>query len=339
MAGEAQDEPVGVGRRHRQLPARQAEPPGSSSGDPGGVLARQHRRDARRAWSASASATSGSAWPAIAPVSPRQKSTYSMPSTSVNRAPVAVVEEERERAGPAGHPRHRHAAEQMARPSAGHRLRTRMQFDESLEFVAHLARPVALVRSRADGSLDQMSAQVLSEAARRRTFAIISHPDAGKTTLTEKFLLYAGAVQDGRCRARPAAGGRSATSATGWSSSRQRGISITLDRAAVPVPRPRRSTCSTRPATATSREDTYRVLAAVDAVVMVLDAAKGIEPQTLKLFEVCRSPQPAGASRSSTSSTGPAASRSSCSTRSRRRSACGPRRPRGRSASAATSAA
>jgi peptide chain release factor 3 len=123
------------------------------------------------------------------------------------------------------------------------------------------------------------------EAARRRTFAIISHPDAGKTTLTEKFLLYAGALQEaGAVHARE--GRRSATS--DWMAmEQQRGISITSTVLQFPY---RGLECNLldTPGHRDFSEDTYRVLAAVDAVIMVLDSAKGIEPQTLKLFEVCR---------------------------------------------------
>ncbi len=130
------------------------------------------------------------------------------------------------------------------------------------------------------------SPEVLAEAARRRTFAIISHPDAGKTTLTEKFLLNAGAVVSaGSVKAK--AGGKAATS--DWMELEQtRGISITS--AAMQFTyRDHVINLLDTPGHRDFSEDTYRVLAAVDAVVMVLDAAKGIEPQTLKLFEVCRS--------------------------------------------------
>ena len=130
------------------------------------------------------------------------------------------------------------------------------------------------------------SVDLMSEAARRRTFAIISHPDAGKTTLTEKFLLNAGAVVTaGSVKAK--SGGRSATS--DWMELEQtRGISITS--AAMQFEyRSHMFNLLDTPGHKDFSEDTYRVLAAVDAVVMVLDAAKGIEPQTLKLFEVCRS--------------------------------------------------
>jgi len=123
------------------------------------------------------------------------------------------------------------------------------------------------------------------EAARRRTFAIISHPDAGKTTLTEKFLLYAGAVtQAGEVRAR--AGRRQATS--DWMAmERERGISISSTVLQFEH-RGHRLNLLDTPGHRDFSEDTYRVLTAVDAAVMVLDAAKGIESQTRKLFEVCR---------------------------------------------------
>ena len=131
---------------------------------------------------------------------------------------------------------------------------------------------------------------VLSEARRRRTFAIISHPDAGKTTLTEKFLLYGGAlVGAGAVKARD---GRRAAASDWMELEQKRGISITSTALQFPY----RSTSGTdcvvnlldTPGHRDFSEDTYRVLAACDAAVMVLDSAKGIEPQTLKLFEVCR---------------------------------------------------
>ncbi len=123
------------------------------------------------------------------------------------------------------------------------------------------------------------------EAARRRTFAIISHPDAGKTTLTEKFLLYGGALNlAGSVRARR--GARAATS--DWMElERQRGISITSTVLQFAYRDCVLNLLDT-PGHRDFSEDTYRVLAAADAAVMVLDAAKGIEPQTRKLFEVCR---------------------------------------------------
>jgi peptide chain release factor 3 len=131
-----------------------------------------------------------------------------------------------------------------------------------------------------------MSESLTDSAARRRTFAIISHPDAGKTTLTEKFLLYGGAVQEaGQVRAR----GERRRARSDWMELEQRrGISITSAVLQFPYGGDVLNLLDT-PGHRDFSEDTYRVLAAVDAAVMVLDAAKGIEAQTLKLFEVCRS--------------------------------------------------
>ncbi len=126
---------------------------------------------------------------------------------------------------------------------------------------------------------------VSPEASRRRTFAIISHPDAGKTTLTEKFLLYAGAVAEaGAVKAR--AGRRRATS--DWMALEQeRGVSITSTVLQFTY-RDHVVNLLDTPGHRDFSEDTYRVLSAADAAIMVLDVAKGIEAQTLKLFEVCR---------------------------------------------------
>ena len=129
------------------------------------------------------------------------------------------------------------------------------------------------------------ASDLASEVARRRTFAIISHPDAGKTTLTEKLLLYAGALQlAGSVRARK--NQRKATS--DWMAIEQeRGISITTT--AIQFEHAGRVlNLLDTPGHQDFSEDTYRTLTAVDSAVMVLDSAKGIEPQTLKLFEVCR---------------------------------------------------
>jgi peptide chain release factor 3 len=126
----------------------------------------------------------------------------------------------------------------------------------------------------------------IAEAQRRRTFAIISHPDAGKTTLTEKFLLYSGAVQEaGSVHARE---GRRAARSDWMELEQQRGISISSTVMQFPY-RDHVVNLLDTPGHRDFSEDTYRVLSAVDAVVMVLDAAKGIEAQTLKLFQVCRS--------------------------------------------------
>ena len=124
-----------------------------------------------------------------------------------------------------------------------------------------------------------------AEARRRRTFAIISHPDAGKTTLTEKFLLYGGAVQEaGAVKAR----GERRRATSDWMELEQkRGISITSTVLQFPY-RDHVVNLLDTPGHRDFSEDTYRVLAAADAAIMVLDVAKGIEPQTLKLFEVAR---------------------------------------------------
>ena len=123
------------------------------------------------------------------------------------------------------------------------------------------------------------------QAEIRRTFAIISHPDAGKTTLTEKLLLYGGAVQlAGSVTARQS----QRRAASDWMElERQRGISITSTVLAFPY-RGHQVNLLDTPGHQDFSEDTYRTLTAVDSAVMVLDAARGIEPQTLKLFEVCK---------------------------------------------------
>jgi peptide chain release factor 3 len=129
------------------------------------------------------------------------------------------------------------------------------------------------------------SAELEREVARRRTFAIISHPDAGKTTLTEKLLLYAGAIElAGAVRRRGAR--RHATS--DWMELEQeRGISITAAALEFELEGRRMSLIDT-PGHKDFSEDTYRALIAADSVVMVIDAANGVEEQTRKLFEVCR---------------------------------------------------
>lgn len=123
------------------------------------------------------------------------------------------------------------------------------------------------------------------EIQRRRTFAIISHPDAGKTTLTEKFLLYGGAVQEaGSVRARK----NQRASTSDWMElERKRGISVSSTVLQFEYNGYRINLLDT-PGHQDFSEDTYRILTAVDAVVMVIDAAKGVEAQTRKLFAVCR---------------------------------------------------
>ena len=132
-----------------------------------------------------------------------------------------------------------------------------------------------------------MSADPVAEAARRRTFAIISHPDAGKTTLTEKFLLYGGALSGGEAGAVKARSERRSATSDWMALEQQRGISITSTVLQFPY-RDCVVNLLDTPGHRDFSEDTYRVLTAADGAVMVLDAAKGIEPQTLKLFEVCR---------------------------------------------------
>ncbi len=124
-----------------------------------------------------------------------------------------------------------------------------------------------------------------SEARRRRTFAIISHPDAGKTTLTEKLLLFGGAIQmAGSVKSRKAA--RHATS--DWMAlEKERGISVTSSVMQFPYA-DRIVNLLDTPGHADFSEDTYRVLTAVDSALMVIDCAKGVEERTIKLMDVCR---------------------------------------------------
>jgi peptide chain release factor 3 len=130
-----------------------------------------------------------------------------------------------------------------------------------------------------------VSADLARDVACRRTFAIISHPDAGKTTLTEKLLLFGGAIQlAGTVKARKSA--RHATS--DWMEvEKQRGISVTSSVMQFEYSGHTINLLDT-PGHEDFSEDTYRVLTAVDAAVMVIDAAKGVEAQTIKLLEVCR---------------------------------------------------
>src|SRR5690554_6678710 len=124
-----------------------------------------------------------------------------------------------------------------------------------------------------------------AEIARRRTFAIISHPDAGKTTLTEKLLLFGGAIMlAGTVKGRKAS--RHATS--DWMElEKQRGISVTTSVMQFPYKDCIFNLLDT-PGHEDFSEDTYRTLTAVDSALMVIDAAKGVEERTIKLLEVCR---------------------------------------------------
>jgi peptide chain release factor 3 len=133
--------------------------------------------------------------------------------------------------------------------------------------------------------MDTIDTRLATEIARRRTFAIISHPDAGKTTLTEKLLLFGGAIQlAGEVKAK---GERRRVRSDWMEIERERGISVssavmTFEHDGVTF------NLLDTPGHQDFSEDTYRTLTAVDSAVMVLDAARGIEAQTLKLFEVCR---------------------------------------------------
>ena len=127
------------------------------------------------------------------------------------------------------------------------------------------------------------------EIARRRTFAIISHPDAGKTTLTEKFLLFGGAIQmAGQVRAK---GEARRTRSDFMAMEKDRGISVSASAMSFDFQSGQtnyRFNLVDTPGHSDFSEDTYRTLTAVDAAVMVIDGAKGVESQTQKLFEVCR---------------------------------------------------
>jgi peptide chain release factor 3 len=130
-----------------------------------------------------------------------------------------------------------------------------------------------------------LSSIIAKEVARRRTFAIISHPDAGKTTLTEKLLLFGGAIQlAGQVRAK---GDRRRTRSDWMAIERQRGISVVTSVMTFEYGGSVFNLLDT-PGHEDFSEDTYRTLTAVDAAVMVIDGAKGIEDRTRKLFEICR---------------------------------------------------
>lgn len=129
------------------------------------------------------------------------------------------------------------------------------------------------------------TSRLAHEVAQRRTFAIISHPDAGKTTLTEKLLLYSGMVRTaGMVRGRK---GSKATSSDWMGMEQERGISITASAMQFPY-KGRVINVLDTPGHQDFSEDTYRTLTAADSAIMVIDAAKGVEEQTKKLFTVCR---------------------------------------------------
>ena len=133
--------------------------------------------------------------------------------------------------------------------------------------------------------VEELSVSLSNEVSKRRNFAIISHPDAGKTTLTEKLLLYGGAIQQaGAVKAR----GEQRKVTSDWMElEKQRGISITSTVLQFAYKDKTINLLDT-PGHQDFSEDTYRTLAAADNAVMLEDAAKGLEPQTRKLFEVCR---------------------------------------------------
>jgi peptide chain release factor 3 len=127
--------------------------------------------------------------------------------------------------------------------------------------------------------------ELSAATARRRTFAIISHPDAGKTTLTEKLLLYSGLIRTaGMVRGRK---GGKATASDWMGMEQERGISITASAMQFPYKHAVINLLDT-PGHQDFSEDTYRTLTAADSAIMVIDAAKGVETQTRKLFAVCR---------------------------------------------------
>ena len=134
-------------------------------------------------------------------------------------------------------------------------------------------------------SAAELRSPLAAEVERRRTFAIISHPDAGKTTLTEKLLLFGGAIQlAGEVKAK---GERRNTRSDWMKIERERGISVVTSVMTFEYDGVVFNLLDT-PGHEDFSEDTYRTLTAVDSAVMVIDAAKGIEARTLKLFEVCR---------------------------------------------------
>src|SRR5258707_2682402 len=128
--------------------------------------------------------------------------------------------------------------------------------------------------------------RVLAEAGKRRAFAVISHPDAGKSTLTEALALHASAIT--RAGAVHGKAGRRGVTSDWMAMERARGISITSAALRFDYHDTVLNLRDT-PGHADFSEDTYRVLSAVDCAIMLLDSAKGLEPQTLKLFDVCRS--------------------------------------------------
>src|ERR1041385_5501393 len=132
---------------------------------------------------------------------------------------------------------------------------------------------------------EHMDDDIKREVSKRRTFAIISHPDAGKTTMTEKLLLYGGAIHlAGSVKSSQR---RRQTTSDWMEIERQRGISISTSVLQFEYAGCRMNLLDT-PGHNDFSEDTYRTLAAADSAVMLIDSVKGVEPQTIKLFQVCR---------------------------------------------------
>ena len=149
------------------------------------------------------------------------------------------------------------------------------------ESASDIAAPAQTTAKPAGG----LAAEIAREAARRRTFAIISHPDAGKTTLTEKLLLFGGAIQlAGQVRAK---GDRRRTRSDWMAIERSRGISVVTSVMTFEY-RDTVFNLLDTPGHEDFSDHTYRTLTAVDAAIMVIDGARGIEARTRKLFEICR---------------------------------------------------
>ncbi|WP_249011454.1 peptide chain release factor 3 [Conexibacter sp. DBS9H8] len=151
---------------------------------------------------------------------------------------------------------------------------------------ATLAEPALIASDPSSAPIGTEAAAILAEAARRRTFAIISHPDAGKTTLTEKLLLYGGALTEAGA-IKTHGGGRREVTSDWMALERARGISVTSTVLRFAHGNTVLNLLDT-PGHRDFSEDTLRVLAAADCAVMLLDAARGVQEQTLKLFQVAR---------------------------------------------------
>jgi peptide chain release factor 3 len=165
------------------------------------------------------------------------------------------------------------------------RFALRLTAVESLDPAAHSSHMLRAMNIPVRAEDSATHSLLTAEVARRRTFAIISHPDAGKTTLTEKLLLFGGAINlAGQVKAKR---DRRSTRSDWMAIERERGISVVTSVMTFEYDKRVFNLLDT-PGHEDFSEDTYRTLSAVDSAVMVIDAAKGIEPRTRKLFEVCR---------------------------------------------------